>query len=115
MWGEDNYDYTSSSNSPYTVNELFQNDPKDKRRSTYQINKSAMHKVRHQIDNRFEEYDTLTGFDEEESHSERIERVLLTFYKNDMTDREKAEMVVDAHEHDDDWGTGSYNKGYYGG
>ena len=115
LWGEDNYDYTSSSNSPYTVNELFQNDPKDKRRSTYQINKSAMHKVRYQIDNRFEEYDTLTGFDEEESHSERIERVLLTFYKNDMTDREKAEMVVDAHEHDDDWGTGSYNKGYYGG
>jgi len=115
LWGEDDYAYPSSSNRPYTVKELFQGDPKDTCRSAYQINKSAINKIRHQVNKRLEEYDALIGFDDEESESERIERVLLTFYKNDMTDRQKAKMVVDAHEHDDDWGTGSYNSGYYGG
>ena len=113
LWGEDEEDYNdySSVSSPVPINELFKHDPKDNNRSAYQINKSVIHKVRHQVNKRLEEYSTFIGFDDEESQSEKIEKVLLTFYKNDMSLREMAEMVVDAHEHDDDWGTGKDN--YY--
>ena len=113
LWGEDSDYYRGS--SPYTVKELFDKDePKDERRTTAQINQSAISKAQHQINTRMEEFDILTGFEDDERHSDKVDRVLFTFYKNDMSLRDIAEMVVDAHEHEDDWGTGSFNK-HYGG
>lgn len=110
LWGED-YETAAfdTYGSPPSIDELFKADLKDDNRSAYQINKSVIDKVRHQVNKRLEEYSTCIGFDDEETLSEKIDKVLLTFYKNDMSLREIAEMVVDAHEHEDDWGTGNNN------
>jgi len=79
-----------------------------------QINQSAISKAWNQINDRMEEFEVYDGFDDEEKRSDKIERVMLTFYKKDMSLRDIAEMVVDAHEFEEDWGTGSFNK-HYGG
>ena len=116
LWGEDSDDYSAS--SPYTVKELFEKDEtdnhRDTRRTPAQINQSAISKAWNQINDRMEEFEVYDGFDDEEKRSDKIERVMLTFYKKDMSLRDIAEMVVDAHEFEEDWGTGSFNK-HYGG
>ena len=113
LWGEDSDYYRGS--SPYTVKELFDKDePKDERRTPAQINQSAISKAQHQINTRMEEFEVEAGFEDDEKPRDKVDRVLFTFYKNDMSLRDIAEMVVDAHEFEEDWGTGSFNK-HYGG
>ena len=89
-------------------------EPRDERRTTAQINQSAISKAQHQINTRMEEFEVETGFEDDEKPRDKVDRVLFTFYKNDMSLRDIAEMVVEAYEYEDEWGTSYFNK-HYGG
>ena len=92
-WGED-AEYMDKGNSPYTVTELFEPEKK-KPKSQTSIHQSALAKMNNELE-RIEPFSPFVGFEPGEDRTTRVGRVLATFLKEEMSDKEKAELVVEA-------------------
>jgi len=94
-WGED-AEYMDNERSPYTVTELFEPEKK-KPKSQTSIHQSALAKMNNELE-RIEPFSPFVGFEPGEDRTTRVGRVLATFLKEEMSDKEKAELVVEAFE-----------------
>ena len=59
---------------------------------------SALDKIRHLVENKVEKFEPDIGFESEETHGQRVQRVLYSFIASDLTLEEIAELVVDTYE-----------------
>jgi len=60
-------------------------------------NQSSLDKIEYQM-NQLEDFDVSTGFAEEESHGQRVKRVLYSMITSNLTLEEIAELVVDTYD-----------------
>jgi hypothetical protein len=80
-------------NSSSVVNKV--NRAKNKTRRN--PNQSSLDKIEYQM-NQLEDFDVSTGFAEEESHGQRVKRVLYSMITSNLTLEEIAELVVDTYD-----------------